>query len=173
VKEAERLLREKRGDFLVAIDGKYFAVYPGTDYKACIAYYPQSTAAGILRETMLKLFTPGNLYYIGDCFYGKTPLRSPIHDSLLLEVPKAKLDFVLENVYNAMTHPVIQQPCPDEWGIGEYLTKKQLDELEKHDLLTQPREIMEKTRYLNIGVEAEMGTNWGSMKTIELKRSSQ
>ena len=120
---------------------------------------------------MLRLFNPESSYYIGDTFYGKTPLRSPIHDSLLLEVPRSKVDFILEKVHAAMTHPVIQQPCPEEWGIGEYLTKEQLDELERMDLLNAPREVMERTKYLTIGVEHEMGKNWGEMKSVDVRSS--
>jgi len=38
------------------------------------------------------------------------------------------------------------------------------------DLLNAPREVMEKTKYLTIGVEHEWGKNWGAMK--ELKREN-
>jgi DNA polymerase I-like protein with 3'-5' exonuclease and polymerase domains len=162
--------RQLLGDHCVEINRKWYAVYPGKDSKRCIAFYPQSTAGGVLREALLRLFVPGSPWYIGDVYYGKTPLRMPIHDSIVLEIPKSRLDKTIEKVYKAMTHPIIQQPCPDEWNQGEYLTKEQLDYLETTNQLTSPREIMESTKYLTIGVEAEVGTNWGGMEDLDLRR---
>lgn len=105
----------------------------GDEAKKAISYFPQSSSAGRLAEAELELFAPGGPDYIGDVFWGKTPLRAPIHDSLLLEVPDAKVDFVLERLYRVMTKPSRYFPLPVEWGMGEYLT---------------------------IGVAVEMGKNW-------------
>lgn len=109
-----------------------------------IAFFPQSIAAGILKEALLKCFTPGSPYYIGDAYYGRTPLRAPIHDSLLLEVPIAVWDAVVWKVITAMRQPLPQLPLPAEWGMGEYLT---------------------------VGVDAKAsvdGGNWGEMETLDL-----
>lgn len=162
--------RQAKGEHCVEVAGTWFAIYPGKDFKRCIAYLPQSTAGGNIREAMLRLFVPGSPWYIGDVYYGKTPLRMPIHDSLMLEIPKAKLDNTVEKVYKAMIHPIIQQPCPDEWGQGELLDKQQLDYLEATNQLNAPREVMERTQYLSIGVEGEMGKNWHDMSSIDLER---
>ena len=89
----------------------------------CIAFLPQSTAAGILKEKMLALFAdPDHESYIGDAFHGQTPLRAPIHDSLLLEVPTDQWHRVLEAVCREMLRPIPQIPLPTEWGMGEYLS---------------------------------------------------
>jgi hypothetical protein len=142
INAAQRKSRQLEGKHCAEIAGKWYAVYPGEDSKRCIAYYPQSTAGGILRESMLRLFNPDSEFYVGDVYFGKTPFRMPIHDSLVLEVPENKIDYTVEKVYDAMTQPVIQQPCPEEWGIGKYLT---------------------------IDVEAEWGDDWGHMTELELK----
>lgn len=105
----------------------------GEDAKKAISYFPQSSAAGRLCEAELILFDPESPEYIGDVYFGKTPLRAPIHDSLFLEVPDKKVDFVLERLYRVMTRQSEYLPLPETWGMGEYLT---------------------------IGVSVEMGKNW-------------
>lgn len=106
----------------------------------CLAFYPQSTAAGNLKEACLYLFAePDHPSYIGDAYYGKTPLRAPIHDSLLLEVPERQVERVTECVYREMLRPVEEQPLPADWGYGPYLT---------------------------IGVEAKYGRNWEDVEKL-------
>lgn len=105
----------------------------GEDAKKAISYFPQSGAAGRLAEAELGLFDPELPDYIGDVFFGETPLRAPIHDSLFLEVPDAKVDFTMERVAKVMMRPSKHWPMPVEWGMGEYLT---------------------------IGVAMEVGKNW-------------
>lgn len=106
-----------------------------------VAFYPQSTARGVLTEACFPLFDPDDdpALYIGDAYFGRTPLRAPIHDSLLLEVPTRKVDRVIERVQQAMGRPVEALPCPPEWGMGPYLT---------------------------IGVDGKIGDDWGHMATI-------
>lgn len=123
------------GSQVARIGGRNYLVARGEDAKRAVAFFPQSTAAGILKECMLRLFTPGMPNYIGDAFYGKTPLRAPIHDALLLEVPDELVEEVLRKVVFEMTQPVLQLPMPVEWGLGPYLA---------------------------IGVEAKVGRNWAS-----------
>lgn len=141
----QKIWREKRGMPLIDIAGQWFGVTLGEDAKAVVAFYPQSTARGVLTEAGLKLFDPDHplrdQYYIGDLYYGQTPLRAPIHDSFLLEVPTRKVDTVLARASAAMQAPVDALPCPIAWGMGPHLT---------------------------IGVDAKVGVNWGHMEKVKL-----
>jgi hypothetical protein len=112
----------KSGKPSAEINGRWFGIDWGEDSKRVIAFYPQSTAAGVLKRSIRALFHPDSPSYIGDAYYGKTPLRAPIHDSLLLEVPDREWDRVLEAVYREMLRPVLEQPMPQAWGLGPYLT---------------------------------------------------
>ncbi len=145
LKESQRLWRLKRGMPVEEINGIWYGIQLGEDAKKVVAYYPQSTARGVLTEACLPLFDPeeelAERCYIGDLYYGETPLRAPIHDSLLVEVPTRKADRLIERVAYAMQRPVEALPCPPAWGIGEYLS---------------------------IGVDAKRGPNWGSMSKIQL-----
>jgi len=114
----------------------------GRDANRVVAFYPQSTAAGILKEACLRLMDPGGANYIGDTFHGRTPIRALIHDSILCEVPLGEKDRVIRALYNEMTTPIKVLPCPKEWGLGPYLT---------------------------IGVAIKVGPTWGSMEEIDLK----
>ncbi len=115
-------VEEARGNKVVEIDGQFFLVGRGSDAKAALAFYPQSSAGGVMYENCLRLFHPDSSFYIGDAFHGKTPLRMIIHDSVYLEVEKTRVDEVLEKVYNSMTHPVKELPCPPSWNMGTHLT---------------------------------------------------
>lgn len=142
ITEAQRLRRQKGGKPCAEINGRWFAVDWGEDSKRCIAFYPQSTAAGVLKRAIRPLFTrPGHPSYIGDAYYGQTPLRAPIHDSLLLEVPHAVWDRVVERVAREMLRPIQEQPVPGVWGMGPYLT---------------------------VGIGAKAGTNWQEMEDLQV-----
>jgi DNA polymerase I-like protein with 3'-5' exonuclease and polymerase domains len=112
----------------------------GADSKRVVAYYPQSIAAGIIKESALRLVEQGP-YYIGDWFFGKTPIRALIHDSIVLEIPKNLLDRALEKIVGAMTMPNPQLPCPAEWRIGTHLS---------------------------IGVAVKVGEDWKNMSKVGL-----
>lgn len=141
ISEAQRMWRAKHNHPWVEIQGKLFAVQQGADANRAIAFFPQSTAAGILKEALLALFAdPGGPLYVGDAYFGRTPLRAPIHDSLLLEVPTRVWDRVVERVYRAMLAPVVAMPCPPEWHQGPFLS---------------------------IGVEGKAGRTWAAMETLE------
>ena len=105
----------------------------GEDAKRALAFFPQSSAMGVIQEAMLRLFTPGGKNYLGDFYNGQTPLRAQIHDDLTLEIPDARLDEAMGKLVAEMTRPVEQLPMPREWGLGDYLT---------------------------IGVEVKVGSNW-------------
>jgi DNA polymerase I-like protein with 3'-5' exonuclease and polymerase domains len=133
-----------KGLQVIENDSGYWSVQYGDDAKRAIAFFPQSTAGGVLKEAMLALFDPElPETYIGDTYYGKTPFRMPIHDSLFLEVPNNKVDFVVERLVKVMTSPIKQQPCPTEWGIGQ-------------------------EDGLKMGVEIERGKDWSKMEEIDI-----
>jgi hypothetical protein len=60
--------------------------------------------------------------YIGDVYEGRTPLRAPIHDSLVLEIPNAHLDRVVEIAVREMQRPIAALPCDPAWGMGDCLS---------------------------------------------------
>lgn len=137
------MAQRAKGMQVIENDAGYWSVQYGEDAKRAIAFFPQSTAGGILKEAMLALFDPEQEdTYIGDTYYGKTPFRMPIHDSIVLEVPTKKADYVLERLIKVMSMPVVQQSCPAEWGIGQ-------------------------EDGLKIGVEVEMGKSWAAMEEVD------
>lgn len=140
--------RGKAGEPCAAFGGKYYAIVLGADAKRCVAYYPQSIAAGVLKEALLRLFDPDHPSYIGDAYFGRTPLRAPIHDSGLFEIPVRCWDRVLERILLEMPRPVPELPL--DW-ISEG----------------------ERTRlgfgsHLSIGVAAKAGKDWGHMEDVEI-----
>ena len=142
ITEKQRQWREKRKRLSVEINGRWFAVDRGEDSKRVIAFFPQSTAAGVLKRSMLALFSdPDHPSYIGDAYFGRTPLRAPIHDSLLLEVPDRQWDRVCEAVFREMRRPIAEQPLPAEWNMGSHLS---------------------------IGVEAKAGRNWLDTTAVDV-----
>jgi len=107
---------------VAVINGQYFRVAHGPDANRAIAFYPQSIATGVLKEAALRLLAdPDSPSYIGDAYYGRTPLRAPIHDSLFLEAPFRQVDRVLERVALEMQRPIVEQPNLPEWRMGDYL----------------------------------------------------
>lgn len=141
------LRRQKLHEPVTTIQGKYYAITLGEDAKRAVAFYPQSTAAGILKEVILRLFTPGEPSYIGDAYYGRIPFRAPIHDSLLLEIPNRVWDRVCEMVYREMLRPIAAMPL--DW-IPE----------------------AERARYglgplLTVGVEGKQGLDWLNMERMQ------
>ena len=139
--------RTKRGVPVTFMNGRYYQVIWGEDAKAALSIYPQSTAAGNIKEAMIPLLADrDDPSYIGDAFFGRTPLRAPIHDSLLLEIPNRAWDRVVESVCREMCRPVEEQPLDPTWGYGDYLT---------------------------IGVEAKAGRNWQAMEEIAIPGMSE
>jgi hypothetical protein len=125
---------------IIQIDGQDFAMIWGEDSKRALAFYPQSTNSGALNEMEIELCDePDGPCYIGTVYYGRTPLRAPIHDSLLLEVPFRKVDTTLERAFKAMLAPIEEMPMRPEWNMGAYLT---------------------------IGVDAKIGDNWDEMEEL-------
>jgi hypothetical protein len=113
----------------------------GEDSKRVVAYYPQSTAAGNIKEAALRLLDPTCKNYIGDLYFGQTPLRAMVHDSILVEVPEQLAERCIERMVAEMVAPIPEQPCPAEWGLGPQLS---------------------------IGVSVKAGKDWLDMKEIDL-----
>jgi uracil-DNA glycosylase family 4 len=125
------------------LNGRWYRILPGEDAKRCIAFFPQSIAAGMIRETALRLFKPEEPEgsWIGASGpFGKTPLRAIIHDSFLLEVPEARVEQVIEAVARQMTRPFPQLHVPAAWGLGE--------------------------GGLRFGVEVKVGRDWAAMEKV-------
>jgi hypothetical protein len=119
--------------------GSGWVIKEGEDAKRCVAFGPQSIARGVLTNAMMRLMDPECENYVGDTCYGKTPIRALIHDSGLFEVESRFYTDVLVKAYNEMTKPVLELPCPEEWGMGPYLS---------------------------IGVEMKVGKNWADMEKV-------
>ena len=88
---------------------------PGPDANAAIAYKPQSTAAGIIKEAMMRL------YFDHYELVGKY-LRLLIHDEVFTETPLAIVHEVDAILKMEMEKPIMCMPLPPEWGMGEYLS---------------------------------------------------
>lgn len=144
ISEAQYHKRKAAGFAVAYFHGQHYAVDLGDDAKRAVAFYPQSTGRGVLTESMLRLFDAEEAEpygsYIGDAYYGRTPLRAPIHDSLFLELPRRIRDRVLEIVYREMTRPIVQMPMPEEWGLGDFLT---------------------------VDVEVKVGQSWDAMEKLK------
>jgi DNA polymerase len=120
-----RLVAKGAGDSVMEINGQHFQLKRGPDAARALAFYGQSGGTGVLKEALIRLLLdPDAPNYIGDAYYGRTPLRAPIHDSGLFEVPDAQVDRVFEAICTEMQRPIVQQPNLPEWaaqGFGPYL----------------------------------------------------
>lgn len=130
---------------VVAYDARRGQI-PGSDWNKVVAFYPASTAAGVLYETVLRITNPNDPCYIGDLYNGRTPLRSLIHDSILAEVPTQNLDRYVERLTLAMTALHGNLPYRNEDGIDTYLS---------------------------FGVDIKVGRDWGTMKPLRLVKEEQ
>lgn len=119
--EADANRLRKLGIEIVYFQKKPFAKLLSNDAKPAIGCRPQSTAGGKLKKTTVRLTKPGMPNYIGDAFYGRTPIRAYVHDEYWLEVPDASVDEVIRKTVAEMTAPIEEMPCPEEWGIGPYV----------------------------------------------------
>ncbi len=91
---------------VTAWDPKQNRKIPGSDWNSVVSFYPQSTAGGVLYETCLRLMDPTHGYFVGEDYFGKTPLRALIHDEILGEVPFRKIDHYLECVQGSAGLPI-------------------------------------------------------------------
>lgn len=87
---------------------------PGPDANKVIASGPQSTAAAIIKEAMLRLFY--------DRFdEAGQHLRLLVHDELFMEVPELDIDRVDGIMKEEMEKPIPQLALPPEWEMGPCL----------------------------------------------------
>lgn len=87
---------------------------PGPDANKVVASGPQSTAAGIITEAMMRL------YYDRFEEAGQW-LRLLVHDELFLEVPDPEVDRVEGVLTEEMERPIPELAMPASWGMGENL----------------------------------------------------
>lgn len=86
----------------------------GDDQNKVLAFLPQSTAAGIIKEAMLRLF------YDRFDEAGQF-MRLQVHDSLVSDVPRNYIPDFSTIVKEEMEKPVPELPLPSSYGMGEAL----------------------------------------------------
>ena len=87
---------------------------PGDDAEAVLAFKPQSTAAAILKEAMLRA-------YFDRFEEAGQFMRLTTHDEILWACPPELQDSVDSVFVEEMEKPIPQMPMPPEWNMGEYL----------------------------------------------------
>lgn len=87
---------------------------PGPDANRVIAFLPQSTAAGIIKEALLRLWE--NHYEDAGQY-----VRLLIHDELMFEIPDAKLEHLDKLVKMEMERPIPQMKLPESWNMGTHM----------------------------------------------------
>jgi uracil-DNA glycosylase family 4 len=94
-------------------EGGQWVRKPGDQANDVLAFLPQSTAAGIIKEAMLRLYydTPAG-----------PDMRLQVHDSLVLEVREAQLEERRALLVDTMEAPVLQLPLPASFEMGPHLS---------------------------------------------------
>ena len=87
---------------------------PGDDAEAVLAFKPQSNAAGIMKEAMLRL-------YLNRFEEAGQYMRLTTHDEILWECPEAEQDRVDAIFVEEMERGVPQLPLPESYGLGPLL----------------------------------------------------
>ena len=88
---------------------------PGPDANKVVAFKPQSTAAGIIKEAMLRL------YYTRFDDAGQY-LRLQVHDEVFTEVPEDRVELVDQILKEEMERPIPELRLPASFGMGEMLS---------------------------------------------------
>ena len=88
---------------------------PGDDAQAVLAFRPQSNAAGIIKEVMLRLFEE-RLEEAGQW------LRLQVHDELFCECPEGLADVVDGVLKDEMEKPIPELRLPASYGMGDHLS---------------------------------------------------
>ncbi len=86
----------------------------GSDANKIIAFKPQSTAAAIIKEALMRL------YYNRFDEAGQY-LRLQVHDELFFEVPRENIESVYKIVKEEMERPIPELPLPKSWNMGDNL----------------------------------------------------
>ena len=87
----------------------------GDDAEAVLAFKPQSTAAGIMKEVLLRMYQ--NRFEEAGQF-----IRLTIHDEIFCEVPNGYELRMQEILKEEMEQPIPVLPLPAEWNMGPYLS---------------------------------------------------
>jgi len=92
----------------------YWERKPGDDAEAVLAFKPQSNAAGIMKEALLR------------CYFDRFEeagqyMRLTTHDEILWECPPDIYDSVDAIFVEEMERPVLQLPLPASYNMGSYL----------------------------------------------------
>lgn len=88
---------------------------PGPDANKVIAFWPQSSAAGIIKDAMLRMFQ--NHFETAGQY-----IRLLVHDEIFMEVPEAQVAEVDAIMKMEMERPIQCMPMMPEWKMGDYLT---------------------------------------------------
>lgn len=88
---------------------------PGDEANSCIAFGPQSTAAAIIKESMLRL-------YFDHFDRAGQYMRFQIHDENFLEVPEESVEQVDVILKEEMERPIPELPMMKAWNLGKYLS---------------------------------------------------
>jgi DNA polymerase I-like protein with 3'-5' exonuclease and polymerase domains len=88
---------------------------PGPDTNKVIAFLPQSTAAGIIKEAILRLFY--NRFEEAGQY-----LRLQVHDEIFSECPEPIWQQIDAIKKEEMERPIIALPLPASYGMGPYLS---------------------------------------------------
>lgn len=91
-----------------------FTKQPGPQANQVIAFKPQSNAAGIIKEAMIRLWE--NRFEEAGQY-----LRLLVHDELFNEVPIEKREQIDEIVKEEMEKPIPELALPASWSMGESL----------------------------------------------------
>ena len=89
--------------------------HAGPDASKVLAFKPQSTAAGILKEAMLRLFEE-RWEEVGQY------LRLTLHDELWAEAPEDKAAEVVRVMEEEMGKPIPQLALPAHYNLGPFLS---------------------------------------------------
>jgi uracil-DNA glycosylase family 4 len=93
--------------------GKDWQKQPGPQANQVVAFLPQSTAAGIIKESMLRLWND-HRESAGQF------LRLLVHDELFFEVPDDKWETLDAVCKTEMERPIKEMKMPADWNMGEY-----------------------------------------------------
>lgn len=86
----------------------------GDDAEAVLAFRPQSNAAGIMKDTLLRLYR--NRFEEAGQY-----LRLTVHDEVFCQVPNDKIDQVDTVLMEEMERPVEALPIPASYDMGTHL----------------------------------------------------
>ena len=87
----------------------------GDDAEAVLAFKPQSNAAAIIKEALIRLYF--------DRFNDAGQfLRLQVHDEVFTETPEEMIAAVDRVLREEMERPIPELPLPASWGMGQFLT---------------------------------------------------